>query len=110
VNAPKSAFGARFSQVLDYTPFPDLRKGLRGSWASPPRPGIYRLIAPWAYRHLRFYGVGHSVGGAVLTAAGLICLSYGVYGWAAFFLALGVLNLAGGSWYLVVDRSRSTRN
>jgi hypothetical protein len=109
MNAPKSAFRARFSQVLDYTPFPDLRKGLRGSWASPRRPGIYRLIAPWAYRHLRFYGVGHIVGGAVATAAGLICLSYGVYGWAAFFLVLGALNLAGGYWYLTIDRSAAAR-
>jgi hypothetical protein len=107
MNAPKSGREARFSQVLDYTPFPDLRKGLRGSWASPPRPGIYRLIPPWAYRHPRFYGVGHIAGGAVAAAAGVVCLSYGVYGWAAFFLALGAVNLAGGSWYLTVARSAS---
>jgi hypothetical protein len=110
MNAANSAFGARCRQVLDYTPFPDLRNGLRGSWASPPRPGIYRLIAPWAYRHLRFYGVGHIAGGAVAAGAGLICLSYAVYGWAAFFLALGAVNLAGGSWLLAADRSRSARN
>ena len=28
-------------------------KGLRGWWASPPRPGMQRLINPPAYRHLR---------------------------------------------------------
>jgi hypothetical protein len=105
MNAPKSAFRIRCEQVLDYTPFPDLRKGVRGSWPTPPRPGIYRLIAPWAYRHLRFYGVGHIAGGAVAAAAGIVCLSYGGYGWAAFFLALGALNLAGGSWYLTIARS-----
>jgi hypothetical protein len=105
MNERNSAFGARWRQVLDYTPFPDLWKGLRGSWASPPRSGIYRLIAPWAYRHLRFYGVGHIAGGAVAAAAGVICLSYGVYGWAAFFLVLGALNLAGGYWYLTIVRS-----
>jgi hypothetical protein len=109
MNAPNSAFGARCRQVLDYTPFPDLRRGLRVSWPTPPRPGIYRLIAPWAYRHLRFYGVGHIAGGSVAAAAGVICLSYGVYGWAAFFLVLGALNLAGGSWYLTIARSESAR-
>jgi hypothetical protein len=109
MNAPNSIFGARFRQVLDYTPFPDLRKGPRGGWASPPRPGIYRLIAPWAYRHLRFYGVGHIAGGAVLAAAGVICLSYGLHGWGALFLVLAALNLAGGCWYLTIARSASAR-
>ena len=40
--------------IFDYTPFANLRKGLRGWWLTPPRPGIYRLIAPWEDRHLRF--------------------------------------------------------
>jgi hypothetical protein len=105
MSASNSAFGARFRQVLDYTPVPDLRKGPRGWWASPPRPGIYRLIAPWAYRHLRFYGVGHIAGGAVAATAGVICLSYGVNRWAAFFLVPAALNLAGGCWYLTLARS-----
>jgi hypothetical protein len=107
MSATKSAFGARFSQVLDYTPFPDLLKGLRGSRPTSARSGIYRLIPPWAYRHLRFYGVGHIAGGAIAAAAGLICLSYGVYGWAAFFLVIGGLNFAGGYWYLTMARSVS---
>ena len=51
--------------------------------------------------------VGRIAGGSVATAAGVICLSYGVYGWAAFFLVIGALNLAGGSWYLTIDRSAS---
>jgi hypothetical protein len=106
MNAPnESMHGWRL--VLDYTPFPYLRKGLRGSWMAASRPGIYRVIPPWVYRHLRFYGVGHVTGGCVATAAGLICLSYGVYGWAAFFLVIAALNLAGGSWYLAIDRSAS---
>ncbi|HTZ93661.1 MAG TPA: hypothetical protein VMB74_14815 [Streptosporangiaceae bacterium] len=95
--------------VLDYTPFPDLRKGLSGSWATPPRPGIYRLVPPWVYRHPRFFGLGHLVGGSVAAIAGLICLSYGVYAWAAFFLVIATLNLAGGSWYLSIARSASAR-
>jgi hypothetical protein len=95
--------------VLDYTPFPDLRKGLRGQWQTPPRSGMYRLVPPWVYRHPRFFGVGHIAGGSVAAAAGLICLSYGVYGWAAFFLVIAALNLAGGYWYLTIARSASAR-
>lgn len=95
--------------VLDYTPFPDLRKGLRSSWQAPARPGIYRLIPPWVYRHPRFFGAGHVAGGSVAAAAGLICLGYGVYGWAAFFLLIGMLHLAGGYWYLTVARSAAAR-
>ena len=84
-------------------------KGLRGWWASPPRSGMQRLIAPYEYRHLRGFGVTRVAGGSVQAAAGLVCLSYGVYGWAAFFLVLAALNLAGGSWYLRIDRSASAR-
>jgi hypothetical protein len=83
--------------------------GLRGWWLSPPRPGMHRLINPWAYRHLRVFGVTHIAGGSVAAAAGLVCLSYHVYGWAAFFLILGALNLGGGYWYLTIDRSASAR-
>jgi hypothetical protein len=68
---------------------------------------MQRLIAPWTYRRLRLFGSGHIAGGSVAAAAGLICLSYGVYGWAAFFLVLAALNLAGGSWYLTIVRSQS---
>ncbi len=84
-------------------------RGLRGWWASPPRTGLQRLIAPYEYRHLRFFGSARIAGGAVAAAAGIICLGYDAYGWAAFFLVLGALNLAGGSWFLNVDRSTSAR-
>jgi hypothetical protein len=82
-------------------------EGLRGWWASPPRPGPQRLINPWEYRHLRVAGVTRVAGGSVAAAAGVVCLSYRVYGWAAFFLAIGALNVGGGYWYLTVDRSAS---
>jgi hypothetical protein len=95
--------------IFDYTPFPNLRKGLRGWWLSPPRSGMELLIAPWEYRHLRVFGVGRIAGGSVAAAAGVVCLSYGVYGWAAFFLGIGGLNLAGGYWELTIDRSASAR-
>jgi hypothetical protein len=84
-------------------------KGLRGWWASPARPGLQRLIIPWEYRHLRFFGIARIVGGTVAAAAGVICLSYDVYGWAAFFLVIAALNLAGGSWYVTIDRSAVAR-
>jgi hypothetical protein len=84
-------------------------KGLRGWWASPPRPGLQRLINPWEYRHLRAFGVTRIAGGSIAAGAGVICLGYGVYGWAAFFLVIGALNLGGGYWYLTIDRFASAR-
>ena len=84
-------------------------RGLRGWWASPPRTGLQRLIAPYEYRHLRFFGSARIAGGAVAAAAGVICLGCSAYGWAAFFLVLGALNLGGGYWYLTIDRSAPAR-
>jgi hypothetical protein len=80
-------------------------RGLRGWWLSPPRSGMQRLISPWEFRHLRLFGGTRVAGGSIAGFAGLICLSYGVYGWAAFFLVLAVLNLAGGGWFLSIARS-----
>jgi hypothetical protein len=84
-------------------------RGLRAWWASPPRPGLQRLIVPYEYRHLRLFGVGRIAGGSAAAAAAVVCLSYGVYAWAALFLVLGALNLAGGYWYLTIARSPSAR-
>jgi hypothetical protein len=84
-------------------------KRLRRWWFSPPRPGLQRLIYPWEYRHIRVFGVIRIAGGSVAAGAGLICLAYGVYGWAAFFLVVAALSLAAGIWYLTIDRSRSAR-
>jgi hypothetical protein len=84
-------------------------KGLRGWWLSPPRSGMQRLIAPPEYRHLRAFGVTRVAGGSAAAAAGIVCLSYGVYGWAAFFLVIGALNLSGGYWFLTIARSLSSR-
>lgn len=84
-------------------------KGLGGWWLSPPRSGMQRLINPWEYRHLRVSGVTRLAGGSVAAVAGVVCLSYRVYGWATFFLVLATLNLAGGSWYLMLARSASAQ-
>jgi hypothetical protein len=104
----KGARGWR-DAVFDYTPLANTSKGLRGWWLTPPRSGIYRVIAPWVYRHPRFFGVAAVAGGSVAVAAGVICLSYGVYGWAAYFLVLAALALAGGAWYLSIDRAARAR-
>jgi len=48
-------------------------------------------------------------GGSVAATAGLVCLAYGAYGWAALFLVIGALNLAGGYWYLTIARSSPAR-
>jgi hypothetical protein len=48
-------------------------------------------------------------GGIVSAGIGAFILSYNAYGWAALFLVLGALNLAGGYWFLTVARSASTR-
>jgi hypothetical protein len=85
-------------------------KGRRGWWSSPPRPGMQRLINPWEYRHLSVFGVTRLAGGVVAAAASVVCLSYAAYGWAAFFLVLGVLNLAGGYWYVTIVRSSPPRD
>jgi hypothetical protein len=112
MNAPSN--GTRgwhdvISLVLDYTPIANTSKGPRGWWLSPPRRGIYRVIPPWVYRHLRFFGTAAVASSSIPAAAGLICLAYDAYGWAAYFLVLAVLALAGGSWYLALARSAPAR-
>jgi hypothetical protein len=82
-------------------------QGLREWWASPPRSGLQRWISPWEYRHLRGFGATRIFGGSIAAAAGLICVGYQAYGWAAFFLVIAGLNLAGGYWFLTIDRSAS---
>jgi hypothetical protein len=68
---------------------------------------MQRLINPWEYRHLRVFGVTHIAGGVVAAGVGAFILLYSAYGWAAFFLVLGALNLAGGYWYLTIAHSAS---
>jgi hypothetical protein len=82
-------------------------KSLGVWWLSPPRSGMHRLINPWEYRHLRACGVARNVGGSLAAAAGIACLVYGAYGWAAFFLVLAALEFAGGWLYLTLARSAS---
>ena len=76
---------------------------------TPPRTGMRRLIVPWEYHHLRAFGITRIAGGGIAATAGVICLAYEAYGWAAFFLAIGALNLAGGSWYIRINSSAPGR-
>jgi hypothetical protein len=100
--------------IFDYTPFANLRKGRRGWWLTPPRPGIYRLIAPWEYRHLRAFARVRIAASIVLAGLGAVTLIGGSFtakaaGFAALFLVLGALNLAGGYWFLTIARSAPAR-
>jgi hypothetical protein len=87
----------------------DAVHSLREWWASPPRSGACRWLAPWEYRHLRLFGIIRLITGAAVLAAGLICLSHNAYGWAAFFLTLAALNVAGGRWELSIAKTTPGR-
>lgn len=68
-----------------------------------------RLLAPFEYRNVRVFGLTRIVGGVIAATAGIVCLSYAAYGWAAFFLVVGALNLACGCWELTIARATSAR-
>jgi hypothetical protein len=84
-------------------------RGFSGWWQDPPRTGMRRLINPVAYRHPRAAAIAHIVGGSVAIVPAAICLGYGVWGWAAFFLAIAALNFGAGAWYLSILRSTTAR-
>ncbi|HUA12649.1 MAG TPA: hypothetical protein VMA83_11675 [Solirubrobacteraceae bacterium] len=80
-------------------------KRLRSWWLTPQRRGTRLLIIPLEYRHLRAFGTIRLAFGVVAAAAGAICLAYSAFGWGAFFLAVAVLDIACGYWYLTIIRS-----
>jgi hypothetical protein len=82
---------------------------LRAWWLTPPRRGMARLLWPFEYRHLRFFGFVRVGGGVIAALAGLVCLSYSTYGWGAFFLVIAVLDLAAGYWLLSTAHSESAQ-
>ena len=95
-------------------------KGLRGWWASPPRPGLQRLINPWEYRHLPVSGVTRAAAGGFQLGIGLVLISLGrtagteqerrkMFRLSVWFLVPAALNLAGGYWYIAIARSPSAR-
>ena len=89
-------------------------KGLRGWWASPPRPGMQRLIIPWEYRHLRAWAALRIASAVVLVGLGAVTLSFGgndwpTYGWTAFWLVLAAAQFSVAYWYLTIARSASAQ-
>jgi hypothetical protein len=88
------------------------RKGLRGWWTSPARPGMQLIIAPWEYRHLRGSAQLRITGAAVLTALAALTLGFGgtdgkTYAWALAFFSAGMAHLAFASWELRIARSNT---
>jgi hypothetical protein len=86
--------------------------GLRGWWASPPRTGMRRLIAPWEYRHLRGFAGVRIGAGIVLVGLGIVTLGFGgtdlkTYGWALFFLAVAAAQFAFARWLMNIARSEA---
>jgi hypothetical protein len=87
-------------------------KGLRGWWASPPRSGMQRIIAPWEYRHLRTCAGVRIGAGVVLAGLGAVTLFGGSFttiavGWAALFLAAAAADFLYAAWELAIARSAS---
>jgi hypothetical protein len=86
-------------------------KRLRVWWASPPRAGARRLIAPWEYRHLRFWARVRLASGAVLAVLATLTLAFGgaagaAYAWATVFGLMAAAQLVVAWWELAIARSR----
>ena len=89
-------------------------KGLRGWWATPPRSGMQRIIAPWEYRHPRPFARVRIAAGIVLAGLGAVTLVGGSFttkavAWAVLFLAAAAGSFAGAAWDLAIARSASAR-
>jgi CHASE2 domain-containing sensor protein len=94
----------------DNTPW----QGLREWWADPPRTGIRRFIAPWQYRHLRFFAGLDITFGLVAVGLAITTLVAGgsgaaTYGWTLAFLALAAVLFSFGYWLLSIARSEDAR-
>ena len=95
-------------------------KGLRGWWASPPRSGIQRLIAPWEYRHLHAVANVRFAAGGFQLGVGLVLLSLGrsagtdqdrrkCYRWSAWFLVSAAGSFLGGYLDTIAARTAPPR-
>ena len=87
-------------------------KGLRGWWASPPRSGLQRIIAPWEYRHLRGFARVRIAAGVVLAGLGAVTLVGGSFtaaavGFGILFLAAAGASFGWAAWELAIARSAS---
>jgi hypothetical protein len=89
-------------------------KGLFGWWASPPRTGLRRIIAPWEYRHLRGFARLRIVGGLAVVGLAIVTLVFGGINvvtawWTLAWLAMAVTQFAVASWLLAILRSQSAQ-
>jgi len=94
--------------------YPTAAERLRRWWFTPPRPGLQRIIAPWEYRHLRFWARVRIAAGIVLVGLGVVTLVGGSFtteavGWAMLFLAAAAASFAWAAWDLAIARSASAR-
>lgn len=83
--------------------------------ATDSRAGMQRVIPPWEFRHLRRWASARVGGGIVLTACGVLTLTFGgndakTYWWAAVFLASAALSFAAGCWELSIARRAGPRS
>ena len=90
-------------------------KRFSGWWASPPRTGMRRIIAPWEYRHLRVFARLRLLGGIVAAGCSVLTLAFGgsdwkAYGWAIAFGVIAAANLAFAGWELSIARSEAAQN
>ncbi len=95
-------------------------KGLRGRWASPPRPGMQRLISPWEYRHVHAVAPVRFAAGGFQLGIGLVLLSLGrqagtdaerrkMYRLSAWFLLPAAGNFLGGYLDTIAARTGPPR-
>ncbi len=85
-------------------------KGLLGWWATPPRTGMRRVLAPWVYRRPRPWARVCIVAAFVTVGLGAVTLVFGgndsaTYEWTAFWLVLAVAQSSFAWWLLVIARS-----
>lgn len=92
----------------------------RDDSSAPSRSGLRRLVTPWEYRHIHTVAAVRFTSGGFQLGVGLVLVSLGskagtneerrkAYGWAAWFLGMAALQLAGGCIDLAVARSAPPR-
>ena len=89
-------------------------KGLFGWWASPPRTGMRRIIAPWEYRHLLGFARLRIAGGLVTVGLAIVTLAFGginavTASLTLVWLVMAAAQFAFASWLLAIRRSQAAQ-
>lgn len=84
---------------------------IRSRWASPPRSGLRRLIAPWEYRRPRAWARGRLAAGLLAAVIAVLVLALGgsdakTYAWTAVFAVIAAANWAWAWWDVRIARSQ----